>query len=99
MTILTIANKDNLFQFIEKDETGYYMRQCRGCKTYEEGRDTLTKEQKQQIVYICNISIPFKEGKICPCSRCVVKMVCTTRCQELIDHHPVTHAPTKGDKL
>ncbi len=73
-------------KFIEKENGTYYIKICRGCRTYEDDMRSLSEDQKKHYLYLCNVSIPFKEEEICPCSTCIVKMVCNRKCKELNDH-------------
>jgi len=57
---------------------------CPGCLTYisaEEARENL-KEDGYSDIPQCAIK-PYHKGKRCPCSICLVKMVCTEVCDEL----------------
>lgn len=85
-------------KYLKQKNGKYYIEQCRGCKTYEDGMESLSDEDKKIIVYLCNMSVPFKAstGEYCPCSTCVVKMMCTNKCEEL---DLFIETPTKvGDK-
>lgn len=87
---------------IKQDEAGYYIKLCKGCRTYEEGMEELTEDERGKVVYLCDVSVPFIPGdekpiKTCPCSTCLVKMVCLTKC-ELLEEH-VSHKVIKvGDE-
>ena len=96
---MTDKKSPNVFKYIEKDENGYYIKQCRGCRTYEDGRADFDDEDKHNLVYLCDVSMPLipNTNKECPCIKCVVKMVCNIKCDELDAH--VTHKVIKtGDK-
>jgi hypothetical protein len=82
-------------RLIGQDIRGYYIKLCKGCRTYEEGIELLTEDERKEVVYLCNVSVPFippfipedkKPVKICPCSDCIVKMVCLTKCELLEEH-------------
>lgn len=73
-------------QFIIKEDGMHYMKTCRGCRTYEDEMSSLPDYQKREYVYLCNVSISFKGGEVCPCSICIVKMVCNMRCKTLSDY-------------
>ena len=93
-------------RLIEQNDRGYYIKLCKGCRTYEEGMETLTEEERKKVVYLCNVSVPFIPPfipgdedpiKICPCSDCIVKMVCLIKC-ELLEEH-ISHKVVKvGDE-
>lgn len=52
-------------------------RVCSGCYMYE-------RHIEDPKTYIkCSI---FKEGEVCPCSTCLVKMVCSNMCQLLSEY-------------
>lgn len=58
---------------------------CPGCATYVEVQ-RITQEMKNngyQDVPQCEIK-PYYKGKYCPCSKCIVKMMCEEMCEELI---------------
>jgi len=58
---------------------------CKGCRVYNicSHEWPETKDQKKHYLYICNSSSPFIEGKgVCPCSDCIIKMVCEERCEK-----------------
>ena len=88
--------------FIEQSSGGYYIKMCRGCKTCEEGMETLTEYERKSFVYMCDVSVPFrpedgKPNKMCPCIDCLVKMVCQIKC-ELLEEH-ISHKVIRvGDK-
>jgi len=100
--VMTEKKSPEVFKFIEKDEHGYYIKQCRGCRTYEDGRADFNDEDKQNLVYLCDVSIPVhpKTQNLCPCSLCVVKMVCNFKCEELDLHikSPIIRVGDKKDK-
>ena len=82
---ITYYVASSLDGYIAKEDGLYYIKQCRGCKTYEDGMSTLTEEEKGKVVYLCNVSVPIKldTDELCPCSLCIIKMVCNTKCQPL----------------
>lgn len=57
---------------------------CEGCKTYRVCMSSLEDAgDSSDFVYICNESSPYIEGKgYCPCSSCVIKMICEERCEK-----------------
>lgn len=67
-------------KLIEKENGIYYISICRGCKTYEDEINNLTDAEKKGI---CNVSYPFIDDTVCPCSECIVKMVCEHTCKKL----------------
>ena len=71
-----------------KEDGTRYIKVCEGCKTYEEGVATIPLEDRKKVVYLCNVSVPFIPVKsmLCPCSECLVKMVCEVKCDELEDY-------------
>jgi hypothetical protein len=73
-------------QFIKKENGIHYMKACKGCKTYENEMDSLSYDQKRKYIYLCNISVPFRGEETCPCSICIVKMVCNRNCKALSDY-------------
>jgi len=69
-------------KFIEKEDGIYHMKLCRGCKTYEDTMEEISDVDKRDCVHICNISYPSMDGRVCPCSMCIIKMMCGTRCEK-----------------
>jgi len=47
---------------------------CRGCATYEDVRQGVDRS----LIY-CSYRIVNKDGR-CPCTKCVVKVMCETAC-------------------
>ncbi len=72
-------------EYIKKENGRYYIKQCRGCKTYETAMECLSDKEKKECVYLCNVSVPIKPdtGEVCPCSLCIIKMICTIKCEAL----------------
>ncbi len=97
--ILTARTKNGKYEYVYEDGMGYYIKYCKGCKTYEEGRLSLTEEERKELVYLCNVSVPVKPdtGKLCPCSTCIIKMMCTRKCNKL-DSHIECQSIKIGDK-
>jgi hypothetical protein len=59
---------------------------CPGCVTYVEV-EKITREMEENGYKDspqCTIE-PYYKGKFCPCSRCIVKMMCEDMCEELIN--------------
>jgi len=56
-------------------------RICEGCRDYDINRD-------------CSFG-PCYNGKICPCSTCLVKMICNSVCDVLLAHR-YPHADYRG---
>ncbi len=83
-----LKNSKSLLEskFIEKEDGIYHMKLCRGCKTYEDAMDGILNSFKGDYVHICNISYPAMNGKVCPCSTCIIKMMCGRRCEKLNSH-------------
>lgn len=58
---------------------------CKGCRTYNICSKNISEhlDQHKIYIYLCNASSPFIEGRgICPCSDCVVKMICENPCEK-----------------
>ena len=89
--------KNHTEQLIEQNDRGYYIKLCKGCRTYEEGMEALTEDERKEIVYLCNISVPLKGDETCPCSDCIVKMLCDTKC-ELLEKYIPHISVTVGDR-
>ena len=85
--VMRSEHSDRIYEheYIAKEDGRYYIKQCRGCKTYEDGMNSLTEEEKDNFVYLCNVSVPIKQdtGELCPCSLCIIKMVCAVKCEPL----------------
>ncbi len=93
-------------RLINQDIKGYYIKLCKGCRTYEEGIEQLTEDERKEVIHLCDVSVPFippfipgdaEEVKICPCSNCIVKMVCLIKC-ELLEEHISHKVITVGDE-
>jgi len=76
---------DNILEsrFIEEENGVYHIKICRGCKTYEDAMNKTSDPEKKKYIHICNISCPFIGDVACPCSTCLVKMICSYRCETL----------------
>lgn len=64
---------------------------CYGCLTYKY-TDKVTNES-----FYCYIQ-PVVNGKICPCSTCILKIVCEETCSEFniyLDKMPILNKPLK----
>lgn len=58
---------------------------CPGCRTYirvNQGRVDIQEDGYYDVPQ-CNVQPMTHGGKPCPCSQCVVKMVCEDTCEEL----------------
>ena len=80
---MRLNSKNILSQFIIKEDGIHYMKICKGCKTYDNEMNSLSYDQKRKYTYLCNISVPFKGKELCPCSECIVKMMCSAGCEKL----------------
>ena len=57
------------------------IRMCKGCRTHENMKSHLADIQKAKYTPICNRKILSAKG-ICPCSTCLIKMICTIKCEK-----------------
>jgi hypothetical protein len=60
---------------------------CPGCLTYNEVEKV--REQQKEDGHVdgaqCTIP-PYNKGKVCPCSKCLVKMMCENMCEDLLQY-------------
>ncbi len=58
---------------------------CGGCKTFEDSIVRISNSDRR-YAYGCCITLPFEGDRICPCSTCLIKMVCLNKCDMLNDY-------------
>jgi len=60
---------------------------CPGCATYEEVEKVREVQSKDGYGDAPQCAIkPYHRGKRCPCSECLVKMMCQEMCEELVNY-------------